>query len=73
MDRLRGLDVGAFLIGLIIVGVGTYYLLQNMFGFTLPELDWETVWPLAVIAVGIGIVWRAWSRARRGPEGRQGN
>jgi len=62
VDRLRRLDVGAILIGLIILGVGTYYLLVNTFGFELAELDWDKIWPLAVIALGIGILWGAWSR-----------
>jgi hypothetical protein len=62
MDRLRRLDVGAILIGLIILGVGIYYTLVNVFGLALAELDWDKIWPLAVIALGIGILWGAWSR-----------
>ena len=62
MDRLRSLDLGAILIGLIILGVGVYYTLVNVFGFRLAELNWDMVWPLAVIAVGIGILWGAWTR-----------
>ncbi len=62
MDRLRRLDVGAILIGLIILGVGIYYTLVNVFGLKLAELDWDKVWPLAIVALGIGILWGAWSR-----------
>ncbi len=62
MDRLRRLDVGAILIGLIILGVGIYYTLVNVFGFAMGELDWDKIWPLAVIALGLGILWSAWSR-----------
>lgn len=62
MDRLRSTDVGAILIGLIILAVGIYYTLVNVFGLELAELDWDKIWPLAVIALGIGIVWGAWSR-----------
>ncbi len=62
MDRLRRLDIGAILIGLIILGVGIYYTLVNVFGMELAELDWDKIWPLAVIALGIGIVWGAWAR-----------
>lgn len=72
MDRLRRLDVGAILIGLIILGVGIYYVLVNTFGFELAELDWDKVWPLAVVALGIGILWGAWSRMgthHQGPTG----
>jgi hypothetical protein len=62
VDRLRRLDVGAILIGLIILGVGIYYTLVNVFGMELAELDWDKIWPLAVIALGVGILWGAWSR-----------
>ena len=72
MDRLRRLDVGAILIGLIILGVGIYYTLVNVFGLALAELDWDKVWPLAVIALGIGILWGVWSRMGRSGPGPQG-
>jgi len=62
MDRLRRIDIGAILIGLIILGVGVYYTLVNVLGWELAALDWDMIWPLAVIALGIGILWGAWSR-----------
>jgi hypothetical protein len=62
VDRLRRIDLGAILIGLIILGVGVYYTLVNVFGWELAELDWDMIWPLAVVALGIGILWGAWSR-----------
>jgi hypothetical protein len=72
MDRLRQIDVGAILLGVIILGVGIYYTLVNVFGFELAELDWDMIWPLCVIALGIGILWSAWSRMTphgQGPTG----
>jgi hypothetical protein len=62
VDRLRRIDIGAILIGLLILGVGIYYTLVNVFGLELGELDWDKIWPLAVIALGIGILWGAWAR-----------
>ena len=62
MDQERRPDVGAVIIGLIILGVGGYFLLENTFGLDLPALNWDMVWPLFVIAIGVGIVWRAWER-----------
>jgi len=62
VDRLRRIDLGAILIGLLILGVGIYYLLVNTFGLQLAELDWDKIWPLAVVALGIGIIWGAWSK-----------
>jgi uncharacterized integral membrane protein len=62
VDKLRRIDLGAILIGLLILGVGIYYLLVNTFGLQLAELDWDKIWPLAVVALGIGIIWGAWSK-----------
>ncbi len=69
MERLRRLDLGGLLIGLIIIGVGVYYLLVNTFGITLPELDWDKIWPILVMALGVGIVWSAWNRMGKGGQG----
>ena len=72
MDRLRQVDIGAILIGLIILGVGLYYLLSNTFGLALPDLDWDKIWPLAVLALGIGILWGTWAKMGHGGHGPQG-
>ena len=72
MDRLRRVDIGAILIGLIVIGVGVYYTLVKLFGFKLAELDWDMIWPLGFVAVGIGILWGAWTRVTphgQGPTG----
>ncbi len=62
MERLHRIDLGAIILGLLILGVGIYYLLVNAFGLSLPELDWDVIWPIAVVALGIGILWGAWNR-----------
>ncbi len=66
MNDRRLIDPGAILLGLIILGVGVYYLLVNTFGISLPELNWDMIWPLLVIALGLGIIWGAVVRRGRG-------
>ena len=66
MNWLRHFDVGAAIFGLLVLGVGVYYLLVNTFGVSLPELNWDQIWPIAVIALGAGILWGTWSRMDRG-------
>jgi hypothetical protein len=56
VERLRDVDVARVLIGLIVAGVGFYYFLTNTLGLSLPQLDWDRVWPFFVIAIGLGIV-----------------
>jgi len=55
----RTVDVGALLFGVVLLLVGGYYLLTNTFGFDLPELNWDMIWPLAVIVLGASVVARA--------------
>jgi hypothetical protein len=63
VDRLRHVDVGGVIIGLVILGVGLYYVGQKTLGLAIPDLDWERIWPLLVVAVGIGVVFKNWARA----------
>lgn len=42
-------------IGIILVALGSIFLLDNWF----PFFYWGSFWPLALIAVGLGIVWQA--------------
>jgi hypothetical protein len=53
---------GGLLLGLIVVGVGVYYLLTETFGIDLPEVDWDLAWPVVVIGIGLAIVYRALDR-----------
>jgi uncharacterized integral membrane protein len=52
-------DVGALIFGAILLLVGGYYLLVNTFGINLPDLDWDMIWPIALIALGLAVVARA--------------
>jgi hypothetical protein len=58
--RLRR-DAGALLLGAIFLAVGCYYVLRNTLGFTLPEIEGDSLWPLAVVALGLSVLYRAWT------------
>ena len=60
--RRRRLDLGAILLGVTLAIVGGYYMLTNTFGFSLGEINWDAIWPILVIVVGVGISARAFSR-----------
>lgn len=63
----HGVDVGALIFGAILLLVGGYYLLVNTFGIQLPELNWDQIWPIALIALGIAVVAKA-LQSRSGTE-----
>ena len=64
MHRLRGLDLGAIIIGVLVLGVGAYYVLVNTFGVNLP--DSRLGQDLAARGDGRG---RGDHRGRLGPDG----
>jgi hypothetical protein len=65
-DWLRQVNLGAVILGGLILLVGVYYFLVNTLGWDLAELDWDAIWPVAIIALGVAIVWGALVR-RHGP------
>ena len=65
-DRRRGLDFGPIIFGVVLLLVGGYFLIENTFGYQLPEIDWDMVWPVIVIALGVGILAGALTRMRSG-------
>ncbi len=55
----RMVDIGALIFGALLLLVGGYYLLVNTFGITLPELNWDAIWPIALIGLGLAVLARA--------------
>lgn len=62
--RRRRLDGGGIILGGILLLVGIYYLLQQTLGFDLPDLNWDQLWPVILIAIGGLILYGAWTRSR---------
>ena len=58
----RSRDLGALLLGAIILFAGAWYFLRNTLGFEMDELNWEPIWPIIVIAIGLGVLYRALTR-----------
>ena len=58
----RRRDVGGLVFGGILLAVGIYYLLQRTLGLDIPDLNWDQLWPLAVILLGGAILYGNWTR-----------
>jgi hypothetical protein len=67
MRRVGGIDLGGVVFGVIVLAVGLYYFAQKTLGWDIPDLNWDQLWPLAVIALGVGIALSA--MRRRGSAG----
>jgi hypothetical protein len=60
--RRHRLDAGGLIFGVILLLVGGYFLLRNTFGIDIPDIDWDMVWPFAIVALGLAVPYGAWSR-----------
>jgi len=54
-------DLGGLIFAVVLILVGGYFLLRNTIGLTLPEIDWEKLWPILVIVLGVGALLRGWT------------
>jgi TRAP-type C4-dicarboxylate transport system permease small subunit len=64
--REHRVDGGALVFGAILLLVGGYFLLRNTFGIEIPDLDWDMIWPFAIIGLGIVVLIRAMNRRTPG-------
>jgi phage shock protein C len=46
---------GRIIIGVILIGFGTFFLLDNFF----PFFDFEDIFPLALVAIGVALLWNS--------------
>jgi len=60
--RSRGPSLATIVVGLVIIAIGLYYLLDVTFGLDLPRITWGALWPVILIIVGGLIVIGAVSR-----------
>jgi hypothetical protein len=67
MDGNRRLDLGALLFGLILLVAGGYFVLRNTLGLAIPDLNWDMIWPLFIVALGGSILWNAMTRGTGAP------
>jgi len=50
------IDIGWLIAGAIVLFVGGYFFLRNTLGWQLGDLNWDAIWPIAVIGVGVSIL-----------------
>ena len=56
----RRSSVGRVFVALVLIVLGTYYLMRNTLGFELPELEGEAVAAFLAVLGGLAILLRAW-------------
>ena len=57
--KQRGSNVATILVGLVLLVIGIWYFLDTTLGLTMPDIEWDNLWPILLIAIGGVIVFRA--------------
>ena len=61
IGALSGRDWGGLIFAVILLLTGGYFLLRNTLGIAMPDIDWNALWPVLVILLGIGALARGWT------------
>ena len=59
---VRAADTAARVWGLIILLVGVWFLADVTFGLDMPNIPWRDLWPVALIVIGLVVVFRGMGR-----------
>lgn len=46
----------SFIFGAVFLAIGLWYFADRTLGLDLPRLDWNELWPVALIALGAWII-----------------
>ena len=57
--RQRGRNVASIVVGLVFLAIGIWYFLDTTLGLTMPDIEWDNIWPIILIIIGGVIVFRA--------------
>jgi hypothetical protein len=57
--KQRNSNVATILVGLVFLIIGVWYFLDTTLGLTMPDIEWDNLWPILLIAIGGVIVFRA--------------
>ena len=57
--KQRGSNVATILVGLVFLVIGIWYFLDTTLGLTMPDIEWDNIWPILLIVIGGVIVFRA--------------
>ena len=61
-DKDRRPNLASTVVGLALVAIGLYFFLDRTLGVAMPRLQWATIWPVILIALGVIVLFRSVSR-----------
>jgi hypothetical protein len=60
----RRLDTGTVVWGLILIVVGGWFFLDTTLGLDMPNIEWDTIWPVVLIVIGAAVILQGLGRRR---------
>lgn len=63
-DRDHG-RTASILFGLVILGLGLWFLAEHTFGIALPRIRWSQIWPVFLVIIGLWVVLGSMRRGSR--------
>jgi hypothetical protein len=48
----RESNIASMVVGIILLVIGVWYLLDQTLGLQMPRIDWGDFWPILLIAIG---------------------
>ncbi len=61
IDAPSARDWGGLIFAAILLLTGGYFLLRNTLGIAMPDIEWNALWPVLLILIGIGAMARGWT------------
>ena len=61
-SMVRAADTAGIIWGLILLGVGLWFLADVTLGLDMPSIAWRDLWPIGLIAIGLLVLVRGMSR-----------
>ena len=61
-ERERRPSAAAVIFGLALIAIGVWFFLDRTIGVDLPRIQWGTIWPVILIAIGGLILLRSFRR-----------
>lgn len=61
---VRAADTAGRIWGLILVAVGLWFFADVTLGYDMPVIAWRDLWPIALIGIGLLVLFRGMTRRR---------
>jgi hypothetical protein len=55
-------NIASIVVGIVLLAIGAWYLLDQTLDLDMPRIDWSDFWPIILIAIGGIMLYRSATR-----------